>query len=187
MTTPDSVTTQGALAAEISLREQGDARLSSYTGKLLVSGVPGPDGPKYSAHGVLITLVDGDSLELGLWKLDTGKQVKLDIKDGGTTVRANPAYVNFGDGVADGFKITVEGTGVLVQLDALSKWWTGDPGDGSSEEVIESTGSQVEFSHDRFATGVKVTKTLIGHISASWKVVSSVKLVGRKAKAGVNP
>jgi len=187
MSTADALTTKAALDAEIALREQGDARLSNFTGAKLVLGIPDGTAPLYSAHGALITLVDGDNLELSLWKLDNGKQRSLDIQDGGSSVSVNPTFLNFGDAAADGFLVTVSGAGALIQLDALSKWWTGDPGDGGPSQDIESSGSTVEFDHDRFATGIDVTRTYIGHISAAWLVLSSVRLRGRKAKVGVNP
>ena len=190
MTTADSTTTQGALNAETTLRLQGDSRLSNFVGKVLASGIPDANTPLPSAYGTLVDLVDGENMLQGMWRLDSQKQRKITIKDNGVSVKVNPDILDFLDGDDDGFLITAVSNGITIQLDALANWWTGDPGDGSAEQdIVASTAvpGMVEFDHDRFATGISVTKTTIGYIAATWSVVSAVTLRGRKSKVGPNP
>lgn len=183
----DSLTTTAALNAEIQSRTVGDARLAVFVGSTLSGGVPSGDAPKYSNHGVLISLTDGDNLELSIWKLDNAKQGKIAIQDDGVTIISNPAHINFSGALNDGFKVTASGGGARVQLDALGHWWSGTSPDGLVEQIIQSTGTMVEFEHERFMTGIQVDKILIGHISAAWSVVGGIRAKGRRVKVGVNP
>jgi hypothetical protein len=186
-TSTDSLTTQAALDAEIALRLQGDARLSNYAGGILDTGIPDGNAPAYSAHGVLQVLVDGDNMTLGMWKLDSQKQRTLTMQDDSVAIATNPQFMNFRKGDDDGFEILVNGDGVDILLDALGLQWSGTSPDATVYQDIVSTGSQVDFDHNRFATGIQVTKTIIGHITAAWSVVSGVSLRGHRVKVGENP
>jgi hypothetical protein len=164
---------------EVNSRVLGDGRLAAYTGHP-VSGSPSVPSasvtPDYSQYGTLVSLVQGETLLRSIARLDSAKNRKVTINNHNSSVTiVDPTSLTF----SSAFTITAVGpSGVEISIGAGSI--IHDSTD-TIEEITASTTMQY-FTQDRFAIGIKITRSLIGFIGSVYSVVTGVVLAGRKAK-----